>query len=176
MPWFWLLNVNSFGLRFANIFIDVFLNLFHAIGLCLCPLKTENLWFSDVFKGYSKRPVEWHGWRCSPILILLELGFNGQRCISEVHWKMIVLSSFVPSAPFLYHLKTSEDFLMFPGGREGCIWSKWVKMSKFFEYIVERFHFKSIYFKNQLLCSKPMKISSIFCRTWAIIMKLLLAI
>ena len=33
-------------------------NPFHTTGLFRCPLKTsENLWFSDVFKGYRKRPV-----------------------------------------------------------------------------------------------------------------------
>ena len=31
---------------------------FHATGLFLYPLKTsENLWLSDVFRGYRKRPV-----------------------------------------------------------------------------------------------------------------------
>ena len=34
----------------------------HATGLFLCPLKTlENLWFSEVFRGYGRRPVEWSG-------------------------------------------------------------------------------------------------------------------
>ena len=36
----------------------VLLKLFHATGLFLYPLKTsEILWFSDVFRGYRKRPV-----------------------------------------------------------------------------------------------------------------------
>ena len=36
--------------------VDV--NLFHATGLFLYPLKTsEKLCFSDVFSGYKKRPV-----------------------------------------------------------------------------------------------------------------------
>ena len=36
------------------------INRFHAIGLFLHPLKTsENQRFSDVFRGYRKRPVEW---------------------------------------------------------------------------------------------------------------------
>ena len=33
-------------------------NSFRAIGLFLYPLKTsQTLWFSDVFRGYRKRPV-----------------------------------------------------------------------------------------------------------------------
>ena len=37
-------------------------NPFHATGLFLYLLKTsENLWFSDVFRGYRKRPVAWDG-------------------------------------------------------------------------------------------------------------------
>ena len=38
------------------------LSTFHATGLLLYPLKTsENLWFSDVFRGYRKGPVTWNG-------------------------------------------------------------------------------------------------------------------
>ena len=37
-------------------------NPFHATGLFLNPMKTsENLWFSDAFRGYKKRPVPWIG-------------------------------------------------------------------------------------------------------------------
>ena len=37
------------------------INPFHGTGLFLCPLKTsENQRFSDVFKGYRKRPVVWN--------------------------------------------------------------------------------------------------------------------
>ena len=40
---------------------------FYATGLFLYPLKTsKNLWLSDVFRGYRKRPVAWNG--------LVELG------------------------------------------------------------------------------------------------------
>ena len=38
------------------------LNSFHATGIFQYPLKTsENLWFSDVFRGYWKRPMAWNG-------------------------------------------------------------------------------------------------------------------
>ena len=33
------------------------LTLFHATGLLLYPGKTENLWFSNVFRGYRKRSL-----------------------------------------------------------------------------------------------------------------------
>ena len=37
-------------------------NSFRAIGLFLYPPKTsQTLWFSDVFRGYRKRPVAWDG-------------------------------------------------------------------------------------------------------------------
>ena len=37
-------------------------NPLHDKGLFLYPLKTsENLCFSDVFRGYRKRPVAWYG-------------------------------------------------------------------------------------------------------------------
>ena len=35
---------------------NILTNLFHAICLFLYPL---NLWFSDVSRGYKKRPVVW---------------------------------------------------------------------------------------------------------------------
>ena len=40
----------------------IFSNPFHATDLFWYPLKTsENLWFSDVFRGYQKRLVAWNG-------------------------------------------------------------------------------------------------------------------
>ena len=43
--------------RTINILL-VTINPFHATGIFLYPLKkSENLWFSDVFRGYRKRPV-----------------------------------------------------------------------------------------------------------------------
>ena len=41
---------------------NAILNLFHATGLFLYLLKkSENIWFSGVFRGYRKRPVAWNG-------------------------------------------------------------------------------------------------------------------
>ena len=38
--------------------VNDYVNPFHATVLFRYPLKaSENLWFSDVFKGYRKRPV-----------------------------------------------------------------------------------------------------------------------
>ena len=46
-------------------------NPFHVTGLLRYPLKTsENQRFSDVFRGYWKRPVAWNGLRCSTFLDL----------------------------------------------------------------------------------------------------------
>ena len=43
-------------------YVEILLNLFHATGFILYPLKTlENLWFFDVFREYRKRPVAWNG-------------------------------------------------------------------------------------------------------------------
>ena len=37
-------------------------NTFHVTGLFLHALKkSESLWFSDVYRGYRKRPVTWNG-------------------------------------------------------------------------------------------------------------------
>ena len=47
-------NVYEKGFPFTHLLLKPF----HATGLFLCPLKTsEHLWFSDVFRGYRKRPV-----------------------------------------------------------------------------------------------------------------------
>ena len=47
-------------------------NTVHATGLFLYPLKAlENQWFSDVFRGYRKRSVGWHG---LIVYICFELG------------------------------------------------------------------------------------------------------
>ena len=46
----------------ALIVMTDLINPFHATDLFWYPLKTsENLWFSDVFRGYQKRSVAWNG-------------------------------------------------------------------------------------------------------------------
>ena len=37
------------------------LNPFHVTDLFWYPLKTENLWFFDIFRGYQKRSEVWNG-------------------------------------------------------------------------------------------------------------------
>ena len=47
-----------------NMFLKIFFifNPFHATDFFLYPLKTsENLRFSDIFRGYRERPVTWNG-------------------------------------------------------------------------------------------------------------------
>ena len=58
--WVWIVNItHKFFHNFSN---DTFINLFHATGLFLYPLKTsENQRFLDIFRGYRKRPVTWNG-------------------------------------------------------------------------------------------------------------------
>ena len=57
---------------------QLFLNPFHAFCLFLYLLNTsKNLWFSDVVRGYRKRPVTWNGlmyqlfFRTTNLLLLL---------------------------------------------------------------------------------------------------------
>ena len=55
-------NFTSEGFKLQENNLSYFLNPFHATGLFLHPLKTsENLWFSDVFRGYGKRPATGNG-------------------------------------------------------------------------------------------------------------------
>ena len=63
---------------FRTRIFQLLLNPFHAIGLFLYLLKTsENLWFSDIFRAYRKRPVAWNGlmyqifFRTTNLLLLL---------------------------------------------------------------------------------------------------------
>ena len=66
------LTISNWNMCVWVSFLDIYLqaryqnnlsiNPFHATGLFLFPLKTlENLWFSDVFRGYRKRTVAWNG-------------------------------------------------------------------------------------------------------------------
>ena len=57
---------------FFCFFVLKSINPFHASGLFWYPLKaSENLWFSDVFRGYQKRTVAWNGLTTWPIVIML---------------------------------------------------------------------------------------------------------
>ena len=49
-------------LSFISMFSRVLFNPVYATTVFLDPLKaSENIWFSDVFRGYRKRPVTWNG-------------------------------------------------------------------------------------------------------------------
>ena len=67
---------------FSRLFSDIllwfilFVNPFHATGVILYPLKTsENLWFSDIFRGYRERPVTWNGLTQTRLLPFVNLEF-----------------------------------------------------------------------------------------------------
>ena len=48
--------VDNFMLGYLWYFL-ILVNPFHATGLFLYPLKTENLYFFHIFRGYKKRLV-----------------------------------------------------------------------------------------------------------------------
>ena len=53
---------------------------------------------------------------------------NLGRCNLDIERELIHINSFVPNVPFLYPLKTSENFsLCFQGIGKGCIGNKRVK-------------------------------------------------
>ena len=63
-----------------------------------------------------------------------------------------LIKPFVPSAPFLYPLKTSEThkvFWCFPGLEKGCIGNEWVK--KFHSLFINNklFFYKQHFFKQR---------------------------
>ena len=54
-----------------NLF-KVSINLFHATGIFLYPLKTsKNQRFFDIFRGYRKKPVAWNGLKIPLALLWL---------------------------------------------------------------------------------------------------------
>ena len=59
--------------------LQIFLNSFHTTDLFWYPLKTsENIWFSDVFRGYQKRSEAWNGLKKNKPSILKDgLGHEG---------------------------------------------------------------------------------------------------
>ena len=50
-------QVNLITLSLRQLIVATAITTFHAIGLFLYPLKTENIWFYDIFEGYGKKPV-----------------------------------------------------------------------------------------------------------------------
>ena len=81
ITWIHRSKIKTLQYFLINKFITIrFINPFHATGLFRKPLKTsENLWFSDVFKGYQKRPVAWNGlitrvWDCFVVISWMKMG------------------------------------------------------------------------------------------------------
>ena len=70
------------GKKWKKIVSNLF-NPFQATGLFLYPLKTSgNQRFSDVFRGYKKRPVAWN--ELKSIMDFHDLFFKSQS--SEQYW------------------------------------------------------------------------------------------
>ena len=73
-----------------------FYNQLHATDFFLYPQKTsENLWFSDVFRGYRKRAVTWNGL----VFFLVRLGNNDTSFLQEnIFWFFAFLDIVISSA------------------------------------------------------------------------------
>ena len=65
---------------------------FHATGLFRYLLKTsENHWFSDVFKGYRKRPVVWNGLKsCQISMMALFINYFHQKTLSQIFERVLI--------------------------------------------------------------------------------------
>ena len=72
-----LYGVNRFGLNFWQILICIL------IGISIPPENIKT-WFSDVFRGYGKKPVVWNG--LNPIIIptMFSVSHIIQKVISSV--------------------------------------------------------------------------------------------
>ena len=60
------------------------------------------------------------------ITVISHSGFGGKKCKENTS---MLINPFVPNAPFLYTLKTSENlkvFLYFQGVEKECIGNEWV--------------------------------------------------
>ena len=80
----WLRNMNRVGIQYTKsqitfcysdqVLYVTQVNPFDATGLFLYHLKTlENQSFSDVFRGYRKRPVAWYGLISKKVLVSLSI-------------------------------------------------------------------------------------------------------
>ena len=84
---FWQLLLNQ-GEKFKLFFFTMqeLFDPFHATDLFWYPLKaSENLRFSDVFKGYQKRSVVWNG-------LMAILCFGASQCFSQNVELWVVIS------------------------------------------------------------------------------------
>ena len=106
----------------------------------LYPLKTsENPWFSDIFRGYRKKPVVWNGViylfsvlvKCLLISSSYLYGFPTSTTCS-----MPNINPFQVNVPFLHPLKTSENRRfsdVFRGYRKGTL--AWNELSSHFTWL-----------------------------------------
>ena len=81
-------------------------NTFHATGLFLYPLKTsENLWFSNVFRGYTKRQAVWN-W-LHPVV--KNCRKRTMEVIQTTSVGFALIKLFLVNVPILHPLNKSED-------------------------------------------------------------------
>ena len=86
------------------------INPFHATGPFQHPLKTtENRRFTDVFRGYWKRPVAWKG------LTVLHVSYcfihTSFVAFSIKHWSVAIIASFKASDASVKKLSDDTSFI-----------------------------------------------------------------
>ena len=88
------------------------INLIHATGLFLYPLKTSvNHGFSDVSRGYRKRPVAWNGLR-SRVYRLSSMKIVFERTVRQIkYFDTLQHCKMQKQAIFTWHRKTSSAHL-----------------------------------------------------------------
>ena len=75
---------------------------FHATGLFIYPLKTsENQRFSDVFRGYRKRPVAWNELQLLSVVAFSRSNFRSQVTLRSKYWMNWLI---LPPSPSIYQI------------------------------------------------------------------------
>ena len=98
-----ILTVNTSKRERGNL-----LNPFDATGFFRYPLKTsENIWFSDVFRGYRKRPVAWNRLRSKNKYFTKS--WLPERCLSNVQFFLKKLKN---TRRYQWRLFWSPTFLL----------------------------------------------------------------
>ena len=123
--------------------ITVTFNPFHAIDLFWYPLKTsENLWFSDVFRGYQKRSVAWNGLMIIKSLIGVPLDWLFIDFYVSVDENHLFWWCIVKELPFVKRSSKKETIIM----------TILRALSFYTDHLYHSFKQNTSFFKREKLC------------------------
>ena len=147
---------------------------FYTTGLFLYPLKAwESLRFSDVFRGYRKRPVAWNGLARNWTNLCLHEGINfDDNVVNQIYLRKLKWSKNHLNFRSVSNLKSQVVWKFHVSSEDDKSLEVHISVNFFPKQVRERFAFIEKLFYSWVFIRKPVScIFSTLSNAWAVLHK-----